>query len=414
MSQLEIFRNPRREAGREIVCTAGVEALEFHRRLAGYEPSPLVEAPRLAAGLGLGRVLVKDESSRLGLPSFKMLGASWATYRALRERVTGAIDLETWDEIGELAARLEADRGPAQEQLTLVAATDGNHGRAVARMASLLGLAAKIYVPSGTASGRIEAIESEGASCAVVEGSYDDAVARSALDAGPRHLVISDTSWPGYTTVPSWVIEGYSTIFHEIEEQLSTSDGARQIGSRGIDAVVVPIGVGALACAAVRAYRANGAAGTPVMIGVEPLGADCMLQSVRAGTLVTTPGPHRSIMAGLNCGRASEIAFPVVAGGMDVFVAIEDDPVRDAMRRLADEGIVSGETGAAGLAGLGQLLGSDNSDAIRDELRLGPGATVLLVSTEGATDLAGYRAIVGRDPEDVAAATTGCAHDRTR
>ncbi len=51
--------------------------LEFHRRLPGYTPSPLVEVPGIAATLGVGRVWVKDESSRLGLPAFKILGASW-------------------------------------------------------------------------------------------------------------------------------------------------------------------------------------------------------------------------------------------------------------------------------------------------------------------------------------------------
>src|SRR5688500_9399961 len=58
-------------------------SLAFHRALPGYRPTPLVEAPRAAEALGVERVLVKDESGRLGLPSFKVLGASWATYRAL-------------------------------------------------------------------------------------------------------------------------------------------------------------------------------------------------------------------------------------------------------------------------------------------------------------------------------------------
>src|SRR5215211_277719 len=83
---------------RALVNTEAVETLDgqelpdrcplrFHRRLPGYEETPLVDAPGLADALGVGKVLVKDESSRLGLPAFKVLGASWAVYRALEERL---------------------------------------------------------------------------------------------------------------------------------------------------------------------------------------------------------------------------------------------------------------------------------------------------------------------------------------
>lgn len=57
---------------------AGPSPLAYHRSLPGYRPTPLVDIPGLAAALGVARVLVKDESDRLGLPAFKILGASWA------------------------------------------------------------------------------------------------------------------------------------------------------------------------------------------------------------------------------------------------------------------------------------------------------------------------------------------------
>src|SRR5215211_6459360 len=111
--------------------------LRFHRRLPGYEETPLVEAPGLADALGVGKVLVKDESSRLGLPAFKVLGASWAVYRALGERLPGGT-FGDWETVEELKEKLEPLR-----PLNLVAATDGNHGRALARVARLLGLGAR-------------------------------------------------------------------------------------------------------------------------------------------------------------------------------------------------------------------------------------------------------------------------------
>jgi diaminopropionate ammonia-lyase len=352
-------RIPRDRAG------ASRDPLEFHRRLPGYRPSPLVDAPSLAAELELGAVWVKDESSRLGLPSFKILGASWAVYCALDEHIGGFGAGATIDV---LRARLDPN-------LTLAAATDGNHGRAVARMAKLLGLGARIFVPAGTARARIDAIESEGASCEVVDGTYDDAVRRSAEEASESCLVISDTSWPGYEAVPRWVIEGYSTIFHELDDQLSEPP----------DALVIQLGVGALGAAAVRHYPSG-----PVMIAVEPDRAACVLASVEAGRITTIPGPHDSIMAGLNCGAPSIVAWPWVSTGFDAYLAIDDDRARHAMRALARAGIVAGETGAAGVAALIEL--TERGDRIR--LGLTSRANVLVVCTEGATDPAAYDAII--------------------
>jgi len=373
-----IHWNP--QAASQSVEAPGRAALDYHRRLPDYERSPLLEAPSLAADLRLGRLWVKDESSRLDLPSFKILGASWGVYRALDQHVGGLGD---WSSFDELAARLAPHR-----PLTLSAATDGNHGRAVARMAKLLDLSARIFVPAGTAAARIEGIESEGATCEVVDGTYDEAVERSAQEAGDRCLVISDTSWPGYEDVPRWVIEGYSTIFWEIDDQLS------ERGEVTPDLVVIQIGVGALAAAAVRHFKREGSQSAS-MVGVEPEVSACVLASMEAGRLVTIPGPHDSIMAGLNCGTPSVVAWPLVSSGFDAYVAVADERAREGMRALAQVDVVSGETGAAGVACLLELL--DDPDA-RARLGIDRSTTGLVLSTEGATDPVAYESIVGARP----------------
>ncbi|MFD1733876.1 pyridoxal-phosphate dependent enzyme [Deinococcus malanensis] len=265
------------------------DVLDFHRKLPGYMPTPLVRAPRLAAALGVAEAWVKDESSRLGLPAYKMLGASWATYRELDVRFG---PFARCSSLEEQAAHLVSYR-----PLTLVAATDGNHGRAVARMARWLGLDAHILVPGDMVTARVQAIEQEGAQVQVVQGSYDDAVEASARLADATHLVISDTAWDGYTRVPGWVSAGYSTIFQETDTQL-VEHGVRQP-----DLVAVQMGVGSLAAAAVGHYRARG--GKSQVVGVEPTLAACVLRSLTAGQLTEVPGPHTSIMAGLNCGNTS-------------------------------------------------------------------------------------------------------------
>ncbi len=128
------------------------------------------------------------------------------------------------------------------------------------------------------------------------------------------------------------------------------------------------------------------------MAGVEPEHAACVLASMEAGGIVTIPGPQDSIMAGLNCGTPSVVAWPAVSRGYDIFLAVDDDPARDSMRALAEAGIVSGETGVAGLAGLTELL---TSAGVARDLRIDADSTVLLLSTEGATDPEAYRRIVG-------------------
>ena len=314
---------------------------EFHRRMPAYEPSSLFDAPRLADDLGIGRLLIKAETRRMGLPSFKILGASWATYRAICTHM--GHEPGQWENISDLANEV-AHLKPFK----LVTATDGNHGRAVAFMARLLGFEAEVFVPAGMARVRIEAIESEGATVTIVEGDYDHAVARSSREANDRCLVVSDTSWPGYEATPSDVIDGYSTIFDEIDHALDAT------GLSQPDLVVVPVGVGAFMAAAVTHYR----------------------------------GVHRG--------------STVLAVGVDWFVAVDDDAAREAMRDLAEAGVVAGETGAASLAGL-RALASDASanDALAD-LR---DKTALVIVTEGATDPAAYRRIVGHDTDTVGRVT---------
>jgi diaminopropionate ammonia-lyase len=338
------------------------DPMTFHARLPGYAAAPVVDLDVD----GLPHLVVKLETSRFGLPSFKMLGASWATYRALVDRLGTE---PVWSDIDELQRAVSA-LGP----LSLAAATDGNHGRAVARMARLLGMGSHIFVPAGTAAARITAIESEGATVTVVDGSYDDAVARSADEAADDCLVISDTSWEGYVETPRHVIEGYSTIFFELDDA----------GVDVPDAVAVPAGVGALTAACVSHY-----AGRATVVSVEPVDADCVLESAVAGHLTEVPGPHTSMMAGLNCGLPSPVAWPLVSRGLDWCAAVSDERAADAVRLLAANGIESGESGAASLAGV--LLARDRGLAAE-------WSSVLVLVTEGVTDPVNWERLVGRPP----------------
>jgi diaminopropionate ammonia-lyase len=344
-----------------------------HRMLPMYEPTPLRDDPALARALGVSKLWIKDERWRLGLPSFKVLGASYALYHALRDRLGCTAD---WTSLADWQAAA-AMLGP----LTLAAATDGNHGQAVAYLARLLGGSAVIAVPARVSTARIEAIRAEGATVEIVNGTYDDAVAEVARLDG-NHLVISDVAWDGYEQIPRWVIAGYEAIFAEIDEQLAAVD------ARQPSAVLVQAGVGALACAAVRHWRSR-SWDTPVIIAVEPHDAACVLTGLRARRPQLVSGPHRSMMAGLNCGLVSPVALPVLVAGLDGAITVTDAHVRAAMRLLGSAGICGGETAAGGVAGLLALRSSPPT--VRSALGLDGASEVLVICTEGISNR-GYAA----------------------
>lgn len=343
-------------------------AHELHRSMTGYAPTALRELPALAAELGVGRVFVKDESDRLGLPAFKILGASWAVCRAVAQRIGLPAENIT---VESLRDGLRAAGSP---QLTIVTATDGNHGRAVARMAALLSLRARVYIPGGVGDTAVRAIEAEGAPVVFGGPSYDDAVATAARSAaGPDELLVQDTSWPGYEEVPRWIVEGYMTLFAEADEQLAAA------GTRGPDLVACPVGVGALAHAMVDHYRGV-ARSTAALLTVEPRTADCVAQSLRAGEPVTVDTSTPTMMAGLNCGTPSGIGWPTIRDGVSAAVSVTEDECRRAVGDLQGLGQDSGPCGAASLAGVRELLGAPGA---REELGLGEDSVALLISTEG-------------------------------
>lgn len=338
-------------------------AIDFHRTLPGYRPTPLRDVPRLAAELGVGRVLVKEESSRLGLPAFKILGASYATARALGERFgLSAVTLDTVR---------DAVRGRA---VRLYAATDGNHGRAVARVAALIGAAATIYYPPGITEAAKKAIAAEGALAVEVDGDYDGVVARAAAEAAadPEAVLVQDTSWPGYTDVPQWIVDGYSTLCLETDDQLAA------LGLAAPDLVVVPVGVGSFAQAVVSHHRGAAADGS-TLLAVEPDRAAGLVASLRAGTPVTVP-TGETIMTGLNCGTVSALAWPVLRDGLDGAVTVSDDQAAVAVEDLARSGVDAGPCGAATLAAARLVLGQPGW---REAIGLRSDAVVLLLSTEG-------------------------------
>jgi diaminopropionate ammonia-lyase len=358
-----------RPDARRWTCPAAPSSVAaFHAGLPGYQPTPLIELAALAPKLGVRRVFVKDESARLGLPAFKILGASWAVARVIAARTCLP---EPWS-IGRLR------EASTDSSIGLVTATDGNHGRAVARMAALLDVRARVFVAEAVPPAAIAFIESEGARVERVPGSYDDAVAAAARFAEHNEAteLVQDTAWPGYETVPGWIVEGYSTLLRELDAQLARA------GETTADLIVVPVGVGSLAQAVVQHMRSSPQGKHTAVLSAEPDTAACVLASMRAGALRSV-STAATVMAGLNCGTPSALAWPVLQAGLDAAVAVTDRQAEHAAAELHALGVSSGPSGAAALAGARVALAGRDHSRRRADLGVTGASVVALLSTEG-------------------------------
>ncbi len=358
----------------------------------GFAPSPLVFLPGLAARAGVASIACQDESGRFGLGSFKALGGAYAVYRHLAREVrerTGSTDLS--------AARLAAgEHRDIASAITVCCATDGNHGRSVAWGARTFGCPCVIYVHETVSAQREAAIAAYGARVVRNPGNYDEAVQRAARDADANGwVVISDTSYEGYTDIPRDVMHGYTLMADE--------------ALRGHARVALPThlfvqgGVGGLAAAVLaRAWWEYGSA-RPRFVVVEPERAACLYESARAGRRVLLDGDIETVMAGLSCGEASLLAWEVLDDGADDFLTLPDEAATDLMRVLAegadgDPPLVAGESATAGLAG---MLAVAAEPTLAAALGLDAHSRVLVFATEGDTDPALYERIVGRRAEAV-------------
>ncbi|MDP8214365.1 MAG: diaminopropionate ammonia-lyase [Candidatus Euphemobacter frigidus] len=369
---------------------------ELHRQLLGYRMSPLKGLDRLSALLGLGNIWVKDESQRLTLNSFKVLGGTFAIYNYLKQRLgIEGEDLPFSELTSPGTARKLGD-------LTFAAATDGNHGRGVAWAAGRLGRPAVIYVHQETSPSRIRAIEASGARVVVVDGTYDDAVRRIREDALKNDWqIIEDTSWEGYEEIPIWVMQGYTTMFGEIQEQLSAQGFIKPTH------IFVQAGVGSLAAATIGYYRGLFGPEAPVSIVTEPDRAAGIFESARIGDGRPHPfgGNLDTIMAGLACGEPNPIAWEILRDCADYFITCPDYVAAKGMRVYGvpmegDPFIVSGESGAVTLGALMFIMQHPQCGKLKKELNLGPRSQVLLINTEGNTDPFHFRRVVweGSDP----------------
>ena len=310
-------------------------------------PTPLVDAVALARRAGVAALRLKDERARMGLGSFKALGAAYAI--ATDAQRTGASDWST-----------------ALSGAVYVAASAGNHGLSVAAGARVFGATAVIFLAESVPEAFADRLRAKGARVERAGETYEESMA-AAAEAAERNgwVLLSDSSWPGYIDLPRRVMEGYLQM---IAEAADTMPGAPSH-------IFLQAGVGGMA-AAVAAYARAHWGDAPTIIVVEPTAAPALLESLRAGRLLETSGPVSS-MGRLDCKVPSLLALSALARDADHFATITEEEAMQGVAELAACGL---ETTPSGGAGVAALLAAA---AQRDRLGLTAESRVLAFLTEG-------------------------------
>lgn len=369
-----------------------LKASAFHSNVEGYKPTPLHSLSSLAEEVGVGKVLIKDESCRFDLSAFKMLGGAYAIARLLCNEFD--LDIEAFD--------FDKLKNEISEKMTFATATDGNHGRGVAWAAEKLGQNAVIYMPKGAAVDRVENIRALGAECIVTDLNYDDTVRLAIKTANENGWkIVQDTAWEGYQEIPTWIMQGYATLAVEAVGQM------KQMGIDAPTHVFLQAGVGAMAGGVLGYLCDEYGSGALQSVIIEPDLADCIYRSgiSDGGEMVNVDGDLATIMVGLACGEPNPIGWPVLRDNATHFVSCQDSVAALGMRVLGnplndDPRVISGESGAVGAGMLAAIHYHPEKASLMEQLNLNKDSVILLINTEGDTDPIHYREVVwqGKHP----------------
>lgn len=324
-------------------------------RCPAARPTPLRSMTGTAGELGVGALWLKDESRRMGLGSFKALGAAYVIAQEAARRSDRCDAPATFE-----------DMRDCLEDRVYVCASAGNHGLSLAAGARLFGAAAVVYLSGAVPESFAERLRGIGARVVRAGGDYEESMKAAAEDAAANGwMLLSDSSWPGYTELPARIMEGYLVIGAEIAEVLQ----------RAPTHVMLQAGVGGMAAAMAAFVRARWGDG-PLIVVVEPQSAAALTESIRAGGPVTARGPA-SIMGRLDCKTPSHLALGELARSADLFATISDDECERTVTLLGRHGIDTSPSGAAGVAAL------EHGGVHRARLRIDAGSRVLAIVSEG-------------------------------
>lgn len=348
-----------------------------------YHPTPLHCLDNLAADIGVDKIWYKDESQRFHLKSFKALGGAYAVARQLQAKVAEQTGVSPG--IKDLLARKYDD---IVSQIVISCATDGNHGRSVSWGCQMFGCQCVIYIHRDVSQGRQQAMEAFGATVNRITGNYDESVKQADADAKLHsRIIVSDTSYEGYMEIPKDVALGYTVLLSESVEQMSGEIPTH---------VFIQGGVGGLASAVCAYFWELWGEQRPRFIIVEPVNANCLQESAKAGSPVVVEGDLDTLMAGLACGEVSQLAWQVLKTGANDFMTINEEAVPLTMKLLANgfNGDTRIEAGESAVAGLAALITARHDSEMSAALGLDNSSRIYILGTEGATDPDVYNQLI--------------------
>jgi len=248
-------------------------------------------------------------------------------------------------------------------------------------------------MPKGSSMERFNNIKALGADVFITDVNYDDTVRLAKANAEKNGwILLQDTAWEGYTSIPGWIMEGYTTMAYEIIEQLRGEE---------LTHIFLQAGVGAMAGAITGFFADYYQQNRPVITIVEPNKADCIYKSAEAkdGSIHTVTGDLDTIMAGLACGEPCTIGWNVLKEYADNYVSVPDYIAAKGMRILGnpladDKRVISGESGAVTLGFVAEVMQNQSLSYLREQLEMNKDSKILCISTEGDTDKENYRRIV--------------------
>ena len=349
-------------------------------RWPGYASTPLIDLAQLAEQAGVAAIWYKDESKRFGLKSFKALGGAFAVSRQLLARIKAESGEDaTVDDL------LQGRYAGIVKDIVISCATDGNHGRSVAWGCQMFGCRCIIYIHRDVSEGRQQAMEAFGAEVIRISGNYDESVRLADSEASVHgRIIVSDTSYPGYTEIPKDVALGYTVMLQEAIEQMGGDIPTH---------VFIQAGVGGLAAAVCAYFWELWGDRRPRFVVVEPEQANCLQESARAGERATVEGDLDTLMAGLACGEVSLLAWDILQPGVDDFMTVSEDAVAPCMQLLAN-GAPPVEAGESAVAGIAAALVARQDGELAAKLGLDGNSRIFVIGTEGATDPDLYRQLL--------------------
>ncbi len=316
----------------------------------GYKKTPLTNLKKLSKKLGTNNIFYKDESKRFNLKSFKALGGAYAVEKISKNK----------------------------KKITVSTATAGNHGKSVSWGAKKVGANCKIFISENVSTTRAFEMKKLGADVIRVKGNYEKSL-KVCKEISKRKgwKIVQDVAWKNYEYVPKLTMAGYSVMIKEISNQTK----------HYITHVFLQAGVGGMAAGVISGI-AKYFKRIPKIIVIEPEHANCVMESIKYGSLKKVNIKKQSIMGGMSCAEVSLVPWRILKNAVNNCVSVSDKYVPQTLTMLAkkkfsDKSIIAGECSTPGVI---SIISCCSDPLVKKKLEINEKSNILIIGCEGDTD----------------------------